>query len=237
MNSPRPAQESWLTRYLLPLGSVLIAALALLTQSAQLPKWAIVVAVLYLVVVAGVSLYGPGARLLFFIEDKGRSRRLRKTYFPKLSEGVGGLRRLLAQDHSNTVLYLLQDAGQWDEFRGRYSPFQAEHVETLRAWFASIEGRIKRYRWSSFSDLCAEVSHLVFWYNRVCCQGQRALEEVVAAGQLPEQRLRSLMHRWNVQRDEHAAFVREWTSFCRSVNESAKRELCVNYYEPLGTLE
>lgn len=237
MNSQRPAHESWLTKYLLPLGSVLIAALALLAQNAQLPKWVIVVAVSYLLVVVGVSLYRPGARLLFFIKDKRRLRRLRKTYFTKLSEGVGGLRQLLAQDRSNTVLYVLQEAAQWDELQGRFVPFDAEHVASLRTWLTSIEQRIRRYQSNSFLDLCGEVGDLAFQYNRVCCHGQQALQEATAAGQLSEPRLRSLKQRWNVQRDNHAAFFREWASLCRAINEAAGRRLCTDYYEPLGTLE
>ena len=45
--APRP----WLTRYLIPLGSVLIAAVAFLTQNITLPLWAVRTVVLYLAVV------------------------------------------------------------------------------------------------------------------------------------------------------------------------------------------
>ncbi len=237
VNSQRSAQESWLTRYLLPLGSVLIAALALLTQNAQLPKWVIVVAVLYLGVVAGVSLYGPGVSLVSFIQSKWRYQSLRRTYSPKLLECIRGLRQLLAQEHSSTVLHVLQEAAQRDELRSRSVLFDAEYIASLRAWLASIERRIKRYQRNDFSDLCREVGDLVFQYDRLCCQGQRVLQEAIAAGELPEQRLRSLKQRWNVQREGHATFIRTWTDFSKKVNDMAGGQLCIDYYEPLGTLE
>src|SRR5438128_549962 len=56
--------KSWITEYVLPFGSLLIAALALLTQHANVPTLAWAVVILYLLVAAGASLYAPVVRAI-----------------------------------------------------------------------------------------------------------------------------------------------------------------------------
>ncbi|HEV8717728.1 MAG TPA: hypothetical protein VGX03_33515 [Candidatus Binatia bacterium] len=59
----------------------------------------------------------------------------------------------------------------------------------------------------------------------------------MGSGGLPEQRLRQLKQQWNVHRDEHAAFVREWGIFAKRINEKSGSKICLDYYEQVGTLE
>lgn len=233
----QPRLRSWLTGYLLPLGSVLIAALALLSQHAQLPRWAIMVAAGYLVVVAGVSLFRPAQCFLSFVRSRLRLRRLAKTHSPRLSENVKVLGQFLERGNSNSLLYAIWEAAQWEELKGQSPIIDTEHVETFRTWFSSIRGHAKRCRADEFERLCGQVGLLIHEYNRFCCQRLRALQTQVAAGRLPEQRSRQLKQQWNSQRDGHTAFLREWASFAKRVNQAAGRQVCPDYYEPVATLE
>lgn len=231
-------QKAWLTGYLLPLGSVLIAALTFLTQNFQLPKWAFILAMSYLVLVAGVSLYDPVCRILSFLLRKGRLRRLAGTSFPVVLDKLKGLRQLVGEQRGDTLVYVIEQAGQWDEIRCQSQVLvEPEHVETIRNWLSSIERRAVRYRRGDFSNLCQELSDLIHRYNRFCCQRLRMLQELTGGDRLPDHKLRHLKQQWNLHREAHVAFVRGWQDLSRVLNEKADARLCIDYYEPLGTLE
>lgn len=235
--SQSPTGKPWLTGFLLPLGSGLIAALAFLTQNTQLPGWATVLVSLYLVVVAGVALYIPVRWLFAFVSDNLRLASLARRALPQIVESVRRLRKLVAHGQANTAIYVFQEAGQWDEIRSHRPPLDAEHLETIRDWLFSIERSVRHPKRGEFGNLCSELSTLIQRYNRLCVQGLKRLEEVIAEGRLQEQRLRYLRQQWNVHREGHVAFMREWADLSKTINEKAGARLCVDYYEPLGTLE
>lgn len=237
MSKEQPGPKPWVSQILIPIGSVLIAALALIGQYPQLPRWVVLVAVSYLAVVVAVSLYVPVTALVSIVLSKRRSWLLAETYSPRLLEGVGGLRHLLTREQTNTLLYVLGEASQWDELRGRSPIFDPEHVETMRDWLHSIETRARRYKRDDFPNFCRELASLISQYNRFCCQRHRQLQEMVAGGVLPEQRSRQLRQKWNVHREGHMAFMRQWENLSRAINERAGTRICLDYYEPIGTLE
>jgi hypothetical protein len=236
-STKQPVLKPWTSEYLIPSGSVLIAALALLAQYAQLPKWVIIIAVSYLVIATGVLLYIPVVRLFSSVVGKWRLRRLAKIYFPQLLESVKKLHQLVAAQNANTLLYVLEQTVQWDELRDKSLLPDPEHVATIRNWLSSIELCVERYKRDDFSCLCWELSSLIDQYNRFCCQRLKRLGELIAAGQLPEHRLRYLKQQWNVAREEHAAFIREWGTLAKRINERRGGQLCIESYESLGTLE
>lgn len=235
LNRNGPVARSWVKDYLIPFGSVLVATLGLL--GGQLPRWAMVIAASYFVVVVGLVLHPFGVRVFSRGGRAWRFHRTAKAYFPRLSESVKGLQKLVAEGHADTLLYVLRETSALDEVRGRSLVFDSEHVETLRSWVSSVAGRVEQRKQDDFSNLCRELSQLVHRYNRFCCQGSRKLQEVVAAGTLPEQRLRRLKQQWNTHRQSHIAFVRDWGGLSSAINASACTQLCLDYYEPLETLE
>ncbi len=225
----------WVKDYLIPFGLVLFGALGLL--GGQLPKWAIVVGISYLVFVAGLSLYPPVARLIRFVVDKGRFQRVARAYFPSLSANIGRLRQLLGEGLTNTPLYVLREVSLWDELKGRPPLVDMEHLETLRSWLSSLEGRVGHHKHGDFAHICQELSHLIYQYNRFCCQRLQVLQQVAVAGAVPEQRLRQLKYQWNTHRESHVTFVKDWANLSSAINTISGRRLCIDYYEPLGTLE
>ena len=87
-NPQPPPQKSWLTGYLLPLGSVLIAVLTFLTQKVPVPKWAIILAGLYLVLVTGATLHGHVVWLFSLMLRKYRLKRIEKAISPRLLKSI-----------------------------------------------------------------------------------------------------------------------------------------------------
>jgi len=236
MSTKEPASRSWVSEYLIPIGTILIAALALLAQYG-LPTWIIVIAVSYLIIVAVVSLYTPVVCLRSFLVHKWRLRRLAKTCFPQLLESAKKFRQLIARQNTNTLLYVLQQAAQWDEQKGKSLLPDPEYIETIENWLSSIEKRINRHKPGDFPGLCTEMSSLILWYNRSCSRRLKKLAELMAAGGLSEAQSRQIKQHWNVQQNEHTAFVREWERLAKRVNERIGSKICFDYYEQVGTLE
>jgi hypothetical protein len=232
---PRP----WLTRFLLPLGAVLIAALTFLTQNVTLPKWAVGTAALYLVVVTVVTLYDPAVHTYRWLVAKNKLARLAGSTRPRIEETFVQLQRLLSSDNASTVLYVLKETAQWDELRvlGPGPLYDAEHLESLRGWLLSLESRVIGYDRREFASVCHELGALVGQYNRFCLLRHRALQDALTAGKLSEQHARYLKQQWNVHREGHAQFIRKWTEISATVNDRLGMRLCIDYYEALGTIE
>lgn len=235
--SARSGSRSWITEYIVPFGTLLIAALALLAQHVSLPTVVWPAVILYLLVAAGAALYGPLVRAFRWFAVQCTEARLARSSRPRLLETLRHLGRLLARDQADTVLYVVREVAQWDELRGVAQLDDPEHIETLRTWASSISGRLSNYKRRDFSAFCHELSALINQYNRFCCQRQQIFQGVIAAGKVPEPRLRQLKQRWNVHREGHVEFVTKWTDLARSINLRVERRVCIEYYEPLGTLE
>lgn len=234
----RASHDGWLTKYLLPLGSVLIAVLTFLTQNVEIPRLAIVAAVAYLGLVAAASIYRPAVRLVLVLANTLRMARLARVRLPELDETVGQLRRLTGREHGDTVVYLIREAAQWPELKDLSPLIQdQEHLETLASWLALVDSRIADAGRNEFRGLCHEVSSLVTQYHRFCLQRQRLLQEAISSGKVAEPRLRYLKQQWNVRREGHMALIRHWVSIANKVNGMAGSKLCHDYYESLGTLE
>ena len=237
-SSKHASQDGWLTKYLLPLGSVLIAALTFLTQNVQIPRLAIAAAVAYLTVVAAVSLYGPAIRFLSLVSERLRMTRLARKSLPELEETVRQLQRMTGRDYGDSLVYLIRDIGQWAELKDLLlSVHDQEHLETLTIWLSSVDSRIADAGTSEFHGLCREVSNLVTQYHRFCIQRHRILQDAISSGKLAEPRLRNLKQQWNVRREGHMALIRNWINVADRINEIAGSKFCHEYYESLGTLE
>lgn len=221
---------------LISAASLLIAALGLLAQNA-FPPWMIVVVAVCLIAIAAGLLYTRSARLSSRIVTKWRLRRLARTGFPELLESATKLQQLIAENNTNTLLYVLSLARQRDETRGKSLLPDAGHIETIRNWLSAVEKRAKRHRLGEFSTLCEELSHLIHMYNYFFCQRLRQLEEFIRTVGLNEDGIRQLKQHWNVAREAHVALIRKWEVIPKKINEITGGRLCIDYYEPLGTLE
>ncbi len=238
--NPEPrAPRPWLTRFLLPLGAVLIAALSFLTQNITLPAWAVRTAVVYLAVVIVVTLYDPAIQTYRCLVRRSQLSRLARFSRPRLEEAIVELKRLLSSDNASNVLYVVKETAQWDELRvsGPSPLYDAEHLESLRGWLSSFESRIVSYGRCEFASLCHELGTLINQYNRFCLIRHRALQEALTTGKLTDTHARYLKQQWNVHREGHAQFIRKWTELSMTINDRSAMRLCIDYYEALGTIE
>ena len=222
--------------FLIPFGSVLIAAIVFLTANYQLPKWAISVVVLYLIIVMVVVMINPIIRIISFFRERQRKKQTAKSFYPQLVDSGKEFVHLI-DGSTNNIIYLLQEIQGWAEISNNPILIDMEHIETIRNWLQSVQKHLDLYRFKDFLHLVSELSSLINQYHRSCVQVQQRLETLVAAGKLPEQRLRYLKREWNLRRENHNLFINKWGNLTKSINESAGDRVCIDYYEPLKTLE
>lgn len=224
--------------YLLPLGSVMIAALALLKQDLGWPRVGVVGLTFYLAFVVAYTLYRPVRRVLARSMESIRLQRVRRDVLPCIVPILARIKHSLAHGYSDTLLHAVREAGLCPEVR-RQAPLldDAEQIETLRSWVSSLNDRLPTTGRHGFVSLCAEFGYFMNRYNTFFCQRQRALQSIISSGTVPEQAVRSVKQLWNVQRESHARLVLEWMTLAQTVNEVSRQKLCLEYYEQVGTLE
>ena len=227
----------WMKDYLLPLGSVLIAALTFLTQKVALPRIAIAAAVVYLVIVAGAPFYRPTVWLFLRISTKRKLSHLANSIGPRLDDFIVRLNVLLAHGHSGTVMYVFGEIAQDQALRSQGFSLDQEHVETIRQWLSSLETRGSTLRADTVLDRCRETGLFVQRYNRFCMQNLRVLEEALEKAQLQAARLKYLRQQWNTNRGSHLQAIDQWVTLAKEVNRVMGRQVCLDYYESIGTLE
>lgn len=232
-----PHFKPWITQVLIPAGSLLIAALALLSNYQALPAWISFVAAFYLVVVTGSVLHGRVCNLIRVAKRQIRIHRSADTYYPQVLSAIEGLRHLIEPQRSDTLICVLDQAVQWEELRNLPRVNDSKHVETLRSWLLSIGQRGAMGRRADFATVTAELGLLIHRYNRYCAQKLRVLQEAVVTANLVEPRSRQLRQQWNLNRETHTEYVRQWSTLLRVINRACGAQLCSDYYESVRTLE
>jgi hypothetical protein len=224
--------------YLLPLGTVMIAALALLKQDLGWPRAGVIGVALYLAFAVAVTLYRPVRRMLVRSTRSIRLRRVRRDALPRIASIVARIKHSLDTGYSDTLLHAVREAGLCQEVRSQ-APllYDADQIETLRCWVGSLGDRLPTTGRQGFVSLCAELGHFMNRYNTFFCQRQRELQNIISSGTLPALQVRSVKQFWNVQRESHARLVLDWLTLGRTVNEISRQQLCLEYYEQVGTLE
>jgi len=228
--------RQWVKEYLFPIGSLLIGILGLLAQTA-FPMWIVVIATLYLIIIAAVFLFSPVTRFFSSVKAKWRLRRIAKMNLPELVVSVKKFNELIAPQNSNTLAHVFSLVAQWDGQKGKVLLPDPEYIETIRNWLLAIEKRTESCTPRDFSCLCAELSSLFQQYNHFLCQRLARMQGLIHEGSLSPDRIRQIKQYWNVNRDAHIALVRTWERFAKKMNERTASKLCIDYYQPLGTLE
>ena len=222
-----------LTKFLIPFGSLLIAALALGPNYEKLPSGIILVTVLYLAVVAIVSLTYPAKQVFTWLMEKRIKRQMARRFYAVLEESVKTFKDLTADNRVHGFIYLLQQINSWDEFKGK--GFSLTGIAFMRFWLESIENRLSYHRVDDFNNLAWDFSLLFAQYQAFCEQAHQHLESVVTWS-ANEPRLKDFRTRWNIAREKHVHLINNWEQIAKKVNELAGEHVCIDYYEPLKML-
>lgn len=232
-SSQEPDRKSITTTVLIPLGSVLVAALGLLVQA--VPWWVTAVVITYVLVVALVGLVPVSTRFYHALRDVVIDRRIVRQYLPLMHRFVTTLSPNLEDSRTNTIFQVWRGATSLDQGQGLVRPDQL-HQTTLQEWLSSIDVRLKEDSKRNFAQLCSELGEVVSQYNRLCEQAHREIETLVINGKLEEHKLRSLKQEWNNARDKHNQTIKVWEDIAKNINRDTMESVCIDYYSMLKTI-
>lgn len=222
------------TKVFIPLGSTLVATVAILVEHDKLPHWVYAIGGGYLVVVTVVLLSKPVRSVTRrLLEDQRRCANAKRD-MPHLLRARSELFDMLEDNRSDTLRALLKEIGAWSDVVPRPA-FESEHLESLRCWIMSVGKRLEDSR--NFRQCASDLSVIVAHLNRQFVQKQQELESLIVGGKIPNHRLLYLKREWNLRRERHAAFVRGWRETARGINSWAGPDVCGEYYQELASLE
>ncbi len=229
----------FLTKFMIPFGAMLIAAIALLTANYTLPNWAIVVVVIYLAIVILAILWKPLAKAYYRFQEKKKHYNFAKYYYPLVSGNAIEFGRLIEDQKTNTLIDLIQNMSRWPEMYSNQVSFDREHIATIRAWLESIQTYLMSHSFMDTTDdflrTARDLSIVISQYNISCVRIQEKLEQLISQGKIVESTLRQLKREWDLRREAHVHFIRQWEGVTKNINRTFER-FCVEYYEPLKTL-
>jgi len=237
MRDKKEEENQFLTKFLIPFGAVLIAAIVFLTANYQLPRWAVIVVIAYLIIVMFATIWKPVTRLFSSLREKWLHRSISKNYYPYLQNSAVEFGRLTEDNRSSTMISFLQDISSWPEIQNNPIPFDRGHIQTIREWLSSIQENISSNRLTRFKREAHDLSIIIFHYHNLCVRVQERIESLITQGKITDEQnhLRQLKREWDLRREAHMQFIREWESLTKNINSTLGR-VCVDYYEPLKTL-
>jgi hypothetical protein len=226
-------KSPFLTTGLIPLGSVLVAGLGLLVQN--VPWWVTGIVISYVTAVLVVLVIPAAIRLYRLVRKWVVGRAVTREYLPTIRRFMTTLMPQLEDSRTETVVYVWRNATSLDEGR-RLVQLDYDHIRTLQDWLSSIDRRLSGTSKSEFEQVCGELGHAIFQYNRLCEQAHREIEAVFAAGTTNQQQLRYVKQEWNNARDKHNHTIKTWEDIAKNINHDVGENVCVDHYGLLKTI-
>ncbi len=225
--------DHFLIKFLLPLGTVLIAAVTFLSVKGFLSdKWTIALIIVYFASLFLTLIRKPLSGFGNVIAEKYNNRRLAKHFFPLLKKSAIEFARML-DNRSDNFLRLLDELSRSNIITG----IDMEHFSTLRLWFRSNENHLNVAQFKDFELIAWALSHIISQHHRFCINFHRRIEDNLGQGNVPDANAMRIRQDWNLRREVYNQFINEFRNTMKSINEMAGRTVGVDYYELLKTLE
>lgn len=225
--------DHFLTKFLLPLGAVLITAVTFLSVKGLLSdKWTIALIIIYFASLLLTLIRKPLAGFWNIMVGKYNNRRIAKTFFPLLKKSAREFTRML-DGRGENFLRLQDELSRSNIVAG----IDMEHISTMRLWFQSNEERLQTATLKDFESVAWTLSHIISQYHRFCIDLQKRIEEVLMQGKVQDANARRIKQEWNLRREVYNQFINEFRNVMKSINETAGCNIGVDYYELLKTLE
>jgi hypothetical protein len=229
--------------YLISFGLLLFAVFSYMTSKYNIPKWIIVIIIIYflLVIVMILSvLVDPFTKLLSKIREKSKKKHIAKIFYPQLHNEAKDFGSFVDSEKIDTIPYLLQN-NIFNIIRSQsiFELFQFDrgHIATIQIWLDSTQKYLKLRRLKDFSKIAHDLSWLIHNYHYFCINMQYQLEKVLKNEKIQEEEKRKLKQEWNTLRERHSQFINNFQNLMKNINESLGEKICVDYFEPLKTLE
>lgn len=243
-NEQKPASEfpgPFITKLLIPGGSLLLAVVGLLAGYEKLPPWALWLIMLYLVVVTLAIAAYPIRLGIGYCRTAWKKRQLAQRFYRPLKMCVTKLQELTSESRVNALPSLLNEVNGWPQFRdnpsdGSRQSVPSQAVLVIAAWLDSIQRRLNEPRSPEFPALVQDFSSLLVQYLTFCEDARRDLQNKVSWS-AQDQQIKSFKSRWNCAREELTHLVKTWEQSARDINTLTGDSWCHIYYRSLTPLE
>lgn len=221
--------------YLVPVGSILIPAITLWSQSAP-PLWVSLVIGVYFAIasifVVLPSIVIVSKRFIIFLQRK----RLEKIYLPKISASLCRFKSMMESNRSETVWYVWNRVPMTLEIRAFISPNQSNY-HALVAWLNCLNQTVDSGKSLDFQLISSEISTWVQQYVCFCREAYMQFDNLLRSDDLEDLNAREIKKDWNHARDEHNQAIISWKTLCTEINSSFRHAICSEYFETLKPLE
>ncbi len=238
----------FLSKILIPFGSLLIAGIILLTSNYQLPKWVFISVVsflilvsIYIVIIIGPTFKKISSNLLSSIQKKRNRARFSRYYLPQLNEKSNELAKFLEDRSSDSIIYLLEAISQWPELINKPSMFDREqlgnHAETLRTLLNIVQYSLKNASVRDFPVVARNLGRIIHEYHRFYLNWQRRLDNLVRQEMIQGEKLRYLKQEWFTRREKITKFIDQWKPIAENIDSIFEERICLDYFETIKTIE
>lgn len=216
--------------YLIPVGSILVAALGLVAQNA--PAWVTYAAVSYLLFVVVFALYPIGRMLLGIWFSRRAVLAAINANMLAVMKVIDKLPPHLSQSRTGAIFDVWQSVSAEEAVRGLFYA-DSSHLDTLNTWFRLIREYVNVAKGDNRIRRIKELSSLIMQYAKLCEQAYRDIESALNAGIIDDKKASKIRQEWNHARDSHNRLIEDWTDICTEVNRLSGNELLSTYFPTL----
>ena len=233
------ARESAVRTVLVPLGSLVVAALGLFAK--DVPLWVIVLAVAFIgvVLLAALGDFLRWARRTLRVVREERS--LARRYFPEIKRFLIDLETILQESRADSPYFVLKEASSLEiQYRkkladGIFEPQRirayaaSAHLTTLWLCGSALTLLTESGRLTTLRAVSRLAGQLLIQYHRFCEDGYEAIDMVLKMPAVPETMRSHLKAQWQETIQRHNHRMREWEMLAKRINLDVGEHICADH--------
>ena len=218
-------------------GTALVGLSTFLLNSGWKVSWLRWMLFLYLGLFVLSLVWGRLKAVIRRISGSWAWREVRQFHGREMKMALASLEELLSSDRTTSLPALMRDVAGWNEVVPKI-PWDAAHLETVRAWLEHLKGWSLNVKWNrDLSGWVGEFDSVIFQTNRLFLAKHRQYEDAMRGTEWGANRGRQLRKEWNIRRERYAAFVMDWEKLRSKINDRAGSRVAAAYFESLPPLE
>lgn len=244
INTPIPPQDDErkkstagvvLKEYVIPVGALLLAIVPIFTQK-NLPLWAWVTLVVFVLIVAAFLVFPILIRSISYSHKWLLQRRLERQYLPRVVSILKRVKPMLESHRGDTLWGVWENSARTIEMQKYIRP-ERSHFDALSTWHQNLCEIVEKTGPTKFELVTRFVGQ---WLQRYVSFGREAytqFENLLRDDQIAEPKLREIKQDWNHARDDHNRLINDWKALCEEINGESEHEIFSGFYETLKPLE
>lgn len=232
----------YLSKFWIPLGAVLIAAITLFSANYKIPAWAIYLFAVYLTSIIIAISWRPLKKFYLSARKNRKFEIFAKANYHLLFEYTENLSNMIDCNRLNTMGRLLKDLLTYfsalpiEEINKDWY-HNSEIVYNLKEWHLSVLKQIQYRRQKDFICLAEYLEISIKQFHRVCLNTRSGLEKVILKDGIGErEKIYRLKTDWNTTLGDYTDFMRRWQKFAKDMNKKLEKTILLEYFEPLKPL-